>query len=827
MLLTVAGISIIAIEAQVIDNFVLNVVDQNGDAVTQGTVSIRGREISRPLNISLSNGGRIFLNLEEGEYSVEVVANGFDNYRQKFKIKKGLNSFTIELRIKKLEVGVDVQRSEREKQLDDAFSGHLSEEEIAALPENGEDIREELKRRYGDDITIRIDGDFSGSQIPPRDQIASIKIVRNTFDAEFHEIAQVLIDIRTKVVANGFHGLANFSVDDSRLGSRDPFDTSGESRRQLKGIFFLSGPIIAKTTSFNLAYIGSTQSKPQNFIGLSPFARDTEKIQSGFSFGNFSVKHSLPKEHLLSFIYKFSDFEFDILGPFDLPARKMLRSNPSYSFAINESGAFAERYYNDFRIDFAFRGMEVIPESDVPTTIVLNSFNIGSGGAKSKETEWSVGIFDNVVFDHKNHSLKAGGQLNFETLSKLSQNNLNGRYIYSNIADFEDRLPLLYSKTLLPTSVSFFNTEISLYFQDYFKVSRNLQISLGARYEFQSFLNDKNNLSPRIGIVWAPEQFQKLVFRFGAGIFFDWLDSSTRANVLSRGLNKGEMIVIRNPAFPDPLNGGVQIPEGTVGFSEFSENLRTPSVYAAQFSALYKLNKTTSIEGTYTFKRGLHLFRSRDINAPIDGLRPNPEFSSIRSFESGGSSFEHRINVKFNKYYKGINFYGIYDLTKAESDFDNSLSLPSNSLNIKSDWGPIDFNQFHKIKFSADLELIKLVKLIPSIRIESGFPYTITTGRDENGDSVVNDRPSGIGRNSETGEWQYQADIRIEWKIPREILKSFGVEKHRVSIYSNVQNIFNTNNFTNFVGVKTSPFFGQPSAAQTPRSIELGFSFSF
>ena len=33
----------------------------------------------------------------------------------------------------------------------------------------------------------------------------------------------------------------------------------------------------------------------------------------------------------------------------------------------------------------------------------------------------------------------------------------------------------------------------------------------------------------------------------------------------------------------------------------------------------------------------------------------------------------------------------------------------------------------------------------------SATPYTIRTGRDDNGDLVFNDRPAGVGRNTERG----------------------------------------------------------------------------
>ena len=46
--------------------------------------------------------------------------------------------------------------------------------------------------------------------------------------------------------------------------------------------------------------------------------------------------------------------------------------------------------------------------------------------------------------------------------------------------------------------------------------------------------------------------------------------------------------------------------------------------------------------------------------------------------------------------------------------------------------------------------LPKNIRLGLSGTARGGTPYNITTGRDDNGDTVFNDRPAGVGRNSAT-----------------------------------------------------------------------------
>lgn len=139
-----------------------------------------------------------------------------------------------------------------------------------------------------------------------------------------------------------------------------------------------------------------------------------------------------------------------------------------------------------------------------------------------------------------------------------------------------------------------------------------------------------------------------------------------------------------------------------------------------------------TFEGTHTFKRGWHHFRSRNINAPINGIRPNSNVGIIRLLESSGTTQENSFDLKINGYYKGVNIFGNYLLSDITDDFANALSLPMDNYNLKLERGISNLNQTHRINIGLNFDLFKILNIAPSYRIESGFPYTITTGRDNN-----------------------------------------------------------------------------------------------
>ena len=196
--------------AQSLETVSITITDQNGDLVTAGIVSVAdttGRKISE---VELGRKKTAF-NLATGNYTLEIQSPGFKVYRKDFEVKDGFSSFDVKLELEDVKVNIEVEQTEKEKRMEAAMGGFLSQEEIDALPETGEEIKEELKRRYGDDVLIRIDGDFEGSQVPSRSEISSIKVISNTFDAEFHEIGRTIIDIRTNTTAKDLRGWINFN----------------------------------------------------------------------------------------------------------------------------------------------------------------------------------------------------------------------------------------------------------------------------------------------------------------------------------------------------------------------------------------------------------------------------------------------------------------------------------------------------------------------------------------------------------------------------------------------------------------------------------------
>ena len=125
----------------------------------------------------------------------------------------------------------------------------------------------------------------------------------------------------------------------------------------------------------------------------------------------------------------------------------------------------------------------------------------------------------------------------------------------------------------------------------------------------------------------------------------------------------------------------------------------------------------------------------------------------------------------------------------------------------------------------------------------TGQPYTLETGRDDNQDTSTNDRPAGVPRNSLTGPGFFEVNMRlsksIQLRSEEVFIEGAGAGPAasggyygqrtglRMTIRAQIDNLLNHTNFQSFSGVQTSPFFGLPTRARAPRSVGLSVRFDF
>jgi len=240
----------------------------------------------------------------------------------------------------------------------------------------------------------------------------------------------------------------------------------------------------------------------------------------------------------------------------------------------------------------------------------------------------------------------------------------------------------------------------------------------------------------------------------------------------------------------------------------------------------------------YVTLRGKHLLRSRNINAPMPatGLRFDPNFLNIKQVESSASMRSDALSVTFQGRIGARLFRGMaqYTNSRTTNDTGGSFSLPANNFDLRPERGRADFDQRHRFNLSGRLRTPLDFTLGARLALASGVPFNITTGFDDNRDTVANDRPSGVTRNTGRGQGYAQLDLRLTRRINGlpSPFKNGGASGDSegsgyLLISADAFNALNHTNFSRLIGEQSSTLFGLANSALPARTLQLSIKYSF
>ncbi len=180
-----------------------------------------------------------------------------------------------------------------------------------------------------------------------------------------------------------------------------------------------------------------------------------------------------------------------------------------------------------------------------------------------------------------------------------------------------------------------------------------------------------------------------------------------------------------------------------------------------------------------------------------------------------------------------------YTLSKAIDDVGNAFFFsPQDNANLRDERGPADNDQRQRLALSGSFEAAQAPAGAPLWRAalagfrlsyifqySSPLPFNVLTGADRNGDTNVNDRPAGVGRNTGRGFDSASLDLRLSrrWRVGERAGFEVIAEGFNMLNRANLQlpnNVFGT-------GATPLRSFGLPTAADSPRQIQFGLRLDF
>jgi hypothetical protein len=556
------------------------------------------------------------------------------------------------------------------------------------------------------------------------------------------------------------------------------------------------------------AFVNATVLDPA--LRITPLRLTVLTPQSRTSI-NPRVDYQLNPNHTLvvrySYFYSRSD-NFGV-GGFSLPERAYNTNSYIHTLQVTETAVLNKKVVNEFRFQFIPEGRTDLGDNSRPTINVLDAFISGAPAVgPSSNPERRIWLQDNVTWISGNHTFRTGVRVRRSTITDTSPNNFGGTYTFAGgfgpqldandqpITDAQGNfvfVPLSsieqYRRTLVfmdrglsATTIRSLGggaTQFSLaggnptarasqidfgaFIQDDWRLRPNLTISLGMRYDIQTNVRKTLNLGPRVAFAWSPSsptnKPPRTVIRGGFGVFYDRFNEGLKIDANRfNGVNQQQFITF-DPAvlnlFPlvpaiDTLAATSQVPQTIV---RIAPDMRLPYTLQGAFSVERQLPLKTTVTVSYVTTRILHLFRERNINAPVpgtfvpgqpeSGVRPFGNVGNIFQFESSGRLNQNQLIVSVNnRLNKKVSFTANYTLNKANSDTDGVRTFPANSYDLSTEYGRSAFDIRHFFFLGGTFEAPFGLHFNPLIIAFSGSPFNITTGRDANNDLLFTERPA-------------------------------------------------------------------------------------
>ena len=832
----------------------VTVVDPSGAVIVGARV--------RVADASADTGARgdvVFAALEPGRYTIQVEAAGFEPATiRDVRVRSGENRRDVKLAIARLAETVQVGRDPRERASDprsDAFATILSQQQIDELPDDPDEMEQALREMAGPGVVLRVNG-FRGGRLPPKSQIQQIRFRRNMFAADAHEPGFIAVDIVTKPGLDSWRGSTSLGFRDAALNARNAFaPTKGDEQHERYG-FALNGPLWKQHTSLSLSADGTDAFDTRTIVAALPSGYFADSIRKPNAALNVTARleHALSKSQMLRAELQRNESTNENLGvgDFDLVERGYSQERTEAVMRGSIGGAIGKALYNELRLQWRGDNVSFAPASATPAVLVLNAFNAGGAQMAGSRGASVVTLANDLDIAVGRHAIRTGILLDAGRYRTDERRNTGGTFTFASLEEYAAGRPTTYTRNIGEPALSISQAELALYVQDDIRVRKALTISAGLRQEFQSHIGGLN-LAPRGGIAWSPLRSGRTTVRAGGGIFFDWLDAQTYEQAAQLDGTHQQIETIMQPGYPDALVGATPIvlPAGRV---QFARDLNQPRLVEAIAGVEQALPGEVRVNAMYMRRRGSNLLRGVNINAPFAGVRPDPALGTVTEIQSIGRSQldSLSVNVNYARPQQRLFLAANYTIGRSRDEADSAFSLPANNYDLAGELGPSLGYPTHRFMSMANLPLKKRFRLGTSVRALSALPYNITTGRDDNGDTVSSDRPDGVGRNSGRGRAQIDLGLRLSWSAgfggaaaapagPQ--VRIFrgdnadplsgmpggldGQKRYSVELYAQAYNALNRVNPLNFSGVLTSPFFGQATSAAAARRVEVGTRFSF
>jgi hypothetical protein len=506
-------------------------------------------------------------------------------------------------------------------------------------------------------------------------------------------------------------------------------------------------------------------------------------------------------------------------------------------------------------------------------------------------------VIDNLTWLKGKHSFKAGIDAQF--ISDNRHKGERFLYTFPNTAAYlaakNGTSPLGYTSLAQDfgqLDVAYDSGFYGLFVQDDWQMNSQMKLLFGLRYDLfdipssrafapnpysSDFTVDKNNLAPRVGFSWSLDSQAKTVLRASTGLMYeppllDFYDNS----ILNNGNPASYTVSISGtsagaPPFPASLATGAA-PTARQSISAMDPDFRTQYAWLTNIQVERAVMSDVAVSVGYVNSAGRKLPVQMDINLiptgatladgrPIfstavnSATRVDPTFDHVNLFQSIAEANYNAFTATLTKRMThGWQAQATYTLARGTDNapltgtfvVGSGDDRASDPTNLDRDKGLTPFNQTHTFAVSTVFApTVSGAGLWPAIlnnnqvgvivQANSGLPFNIRSNLDLNQDSLLNDRPLDIERNTGRLGRVFYLDLRYSRFVP-------VTATQRLELFFEAKNLFNTQNIagvnrvvtTSAAGVPASPLLldasDYPDAGKSgydQRLMQVGVKFTF
>jgi len=867
------------------------VTDQTGSVIVGASVTATSR-LGKTWTVKTNPQGEYVLDkLPPQTYAVVVGSPGFMDLTKEVTVRRGTAiEFNATLTVA-LEVSLEVRDPvgsfvsiDPRKNLSALL---LTKREIQALPDNPDLFLLRLLEMAGStgpagDVAVYVDGFRAFRRLPPKSTIEMVRINSNPFSAEFAQPGLRRIEIVTKAGSDTFHGELRMQARSGRIDGKSPLSDTTQSSEYRSGNGFLQGPIASSSVGFllyggrwnedNNAFINATvlgangNIQPISTTAVTPATVTSAVIKSDFQLSgetiNVSYQNTIDRRR-----------NQGLGSGFDLPEHAYDWSSSSQIGRLWWT-SLGRRTMNDLRVEGTWTDTDSMPRVTTPAILVFDAFNAGGNqDSPSSRLDRNIQVGDTVTVLSGAHLVKAGALFEQAAQRSTDLSGFGGTYIFG--ADIErdgTGRPVLsteglvrpiapienYRRTVLglpgytPSQFSIVrgnpNVEVDQwnlgwFLLDDWTISKRFGLSYGVRQEFQNNISPRADvIAPRASLSWLLDENGKTAIKFGTGIFFSRVEPEiTMYTRKLDGVHRQQYVVARPSFFglsaaPPDIANAVQ---SSVYVK--ASDLRVPASRSASVSYERALPRHLFAIVQFQGARGVRQLRLRNISG--DGLRTSTANGPILAFESTGRSSRRELMLGLRGFFSsGFSLFANYTFSRRNNDTDGPFSVPADSQNLDAEYGRAADDQPHLFLAGLNTQFPNGWLFDASVSLASGRPFNITTGRDNNADTLFTDRPT-FARPGDDGAVATPFGLLNPNPLPGEIVipRNFGrdpmlrnitvalskIFAKRVIVSVDVENLLNSNRLFASNGVVTSPVFNLPSQALNPRRLELSVRYGF